>query len=136
MFTERQTATLRALIDRLIPPDDFPGGWQAGVGAYLERQFAHDLQPWLEIYRAGLEALDGEALAVAGAPFAALDGEAQDALLQQVEGGVVATHWPIDPANFFRGAAAHAAEGFYGDPGNRGNRGEVAWRMIGFAVTS
>ena len=31
IFTPRQQATLRALVDRIIPPDDFPGGWEAGV---------------------------------------------------------------------------------------------------------
>jgi hypothetical protein len=56
-------------------------------------------------------------------------------LLEQVERGAVATQWPIDPAGFFQGAAAHAAEGFYGDPGNGGNHGEISWQMIGFTVT-
>jgi hypothetical protein len=56
MFTGRQLATLGALVDRIIPPDDFPSGWEAGVGAYLERQLSRDLQPWIETYRAGLDA--------------------------------------------------------------------------------
>jgi gluconate 2-dehydrogenase gamma chain len=135
MFTERQLATLHALVDRIIPPDDFPGGWDAGVGAYLERQLAGDLQPWIETYRAGLDALDGEAVAVVGAPFAALGPEAQDILLGQVERGAVAAPWPVDPAAFFRGAMAYAAEGYYGDPGNGGNHDTISWRMIGFTIT-
>ena len=44
LFSERQAATLRALVDRLIPADDFPGGWEAGVGDYLEGQFERDLR--------------------------------------------------------------------------------------------
>jgi hypothetical protein len=134
LFSERQAATLRALVDRLIPPDDFPGGWNAGVGDYLARQLAGDLQPLLDQYRAGLSALDAEALAAAGSYFAALDTEAQDALLGQVEAGAVTTSWLVDPVTFFRHAAEHAAEGYYGDPGNGGNRGAAAWRMIGFEV--
>jgi hypothetical protein len=134
LFAERQVATLRALIDRLIPPDDFPGGWQAGVGDYLAGQLVGDLQPLLGQYRAGLDALDAEAQAVAGMHFAALEAEAQDRLLGQVEAGAVVTPWPIDPAVFFRDAAAHAGEGYYGDPGNGGNRDAFAWRMIGFEV--
>jgi gluconate 2-dehydrogenase subunit 3-like protein len=134
MFTEHQRATLRALIDRIIPPDDFPGGWEAGVGNYLARQLDGDLRGLIETYRSGLDALDAEAQAAAGAPFAALDAQMQDALLGQVEAGDVATAWPSDPAAFFRAACAHAAEGYYGDPANGGNRDGAAWRMIGFEV--
>lgn len=135
MLTEAQRATLRALVDRLIPADDYPSGWDAGVGDYLERQFAGDLGHLVGMYRAGLEALDAETLAVAGVHFAKLAPDAQDDVLRRVEAGDVATDWPVDPAEFFRAAAEHAAEGYYGDPGNGGNRDGVSWRMIGFEVT-
>lgn len=135
MLTESQRATLRALIDRVIPGDDFPGGWEAGVGDYLDRQFAGDLRHLLDSYRAGLDALDVEARATAGISFIELAPNTQDELLRRVEAGEVVTDWPVDPAAFFRAAAEHAAEGYYGDPGNGGNRGEVSWRMIGFEVT-
>jgi hypothetical protein len=134
MFTERQLATLRALIDRIIPADDFPSGWQAGAGDYLAGQLERDLRPQLDRYRAGLDALESEARATMGAGFAELDADRQDALLRQVEAGQVAAGWPIDPAAFFHDAVEHAMEGFYGDPGNGGNRGGVSWRMIGFEV--
>ena len=135
MLTESQRATLRALIDRIIPADDFPGGWEAGVGGYLDRQFAGDLCHQLDMYRAGLDAFYIEARATAVVNFAELAPDAQDALLRKVELGDVVTDWPIEPAVFFHAAAEHAAEGFYGDPGNGGNRDGVSWRMIGFEVT-
>jgi hypothetical protein len=135
MLTEPQRATLRALIDRLIPADDFPGGWDAGVGDYLERQFAGDLSDVLDLYRSGLDALEVEARATSGISFAALAPDVQDGLLRQVELGEVVTDWPIEAVAFFRAAAEHVAEGFYGDPGNGGNRDGVSWRMIGFEVT-
>jgi hypothetical protein len=135
MLTEAQRATLRALVDRLIPADDFPGGWDAGVGDYLDRQFGGDLSESVDLYRSGLDALEVEARATAGVGFVALAPTAQDDLLRRVEVGDVATDWPVDPAEFFRAAAEHAAEGFYGDPGNGGNRDGVSWRMIGFEVT-
>ncbi len=133
-LTELQLATLRALIDRIIPPDEYPGGWEAGAGEYLLRQLAGDLAPLRAAYAAGLSALDAEAQAAGAASFAAMPAEAQDALLGRVEAGQVAADWPIDPAAFFRDAVAHAAEGFYGDPGNGGNCGGVAWQMIGYEV--
>ena len=135
MLTESQQATLRALVDRLIPADDYPGGWDAGVGDYLDRQFDGDLLPLVGMYRAGLDALDAEAWALAGAGFAEMPAAAQDDLLRSVERGEVATDWVVDPAEFIFTAAEHAAEGYYGDPGNGGNRDAASWRMIGFEVT-
>jgi hypothetical protein len=133
LFTAPQLATLQALVDRIIPADEFPAGWEGGVAGYLARQLAGDLRHLRDSYRAGLDALDAEARA-AGAPFIELGPAAQDLLLERVERGVVATAWPLDPAGFFRMAVAHAAEGYYSDPGNGGNRDGVAWRMIGFEV--
>lgn len=135
MISEQERHTLRALVDRLIPRDDFPSGWEAGVGDYLDRQLAGDLAPMLEQYRAGLGGLDAEAHATGGVGFAALDPGAQDDLLRRVELGQTQAEWPVDPATFLRDAAEHAAEGYYGDPGNGGNHDEVSWRMIGFRVT-
>jgi hypothetical protein len=132
-FTEPQLATLRAMVNRIIPADEFPAGWEGGVEGFLGQQLAGDLRDTVEIYRAGLDALEAEALA-GGAGFAELDPEAQDRLLAQIEQGAVTTAWPIDPAAFFRMAVAHAAEGYYSDPGNGGNRGGQSWRMIGYEV--
>jgi hypothetical protein len=132
-FTAPQLATLRALVNRIIPADEFPGGWEGGVEGYLRRQFAGDLRPFGETYRAALDALDAEARA-AGGPFVALSPAEQDRLLARVEQGDVATPWAVDPAAFFRMAVAHVAEGYYSDPGNGGNRNGAAWRMIGFEV--
>jgi hypothetical protein len=134
LFSERQLAALRALVDSLIPADDFPGGWEVGVGDYLAGQFVGDLRPLLDQYRAGLDALDAEAQARAGVPFSALEPDAQDALLGRIEAGEVVAAWPVDPMLFFRQAVEHAAEGYYGAPGNGGNHDMAAWRMIGFEV--
>ena len=134
IFTERQQATLRALVDRIIPPDDFPGGWDAGVGDYLARQFERDLRELTDIYRAGLDALEAEAYAAHGAGFATLGLANQDAMLRRVEAGDLTTAWATDPVAFFRAACIHANEGFYSDPGNGGNCDAIAWRMIGFEV--
>jgi hypothetical protein len=134
MLTELQAATRRALVDRIIPADDFPSGWQAGVGDYLAGQLERDLRPQLDRYRAGLDALDAEAHASGGARFADMNAADQDALLLRIEAGATATPWPIDAAAFFRMAVEHAMEGFYSDPANGGNRDAVSWRMIGFEV--
>src|SRR5215203_1052871 len=93
--------TLHSLMDRIIPPDQDAGAWEAGVADYLTRQFAGDLRDHLPVYLAGLEALEAEAQARTQSSFTALSPEAQDALLRQVEVGQVVHAWPVDPAQFF-----------------------------------
>lgn len=132
MLSPTHLTTLRGLMDRIIPPDEDLGAWEAGVGDYLMRQFDHDLCDYLISYRVGLEALEAEALSSAQASFTALTAAEQDALLRRIEAGDVLHPWPIDPAGFFRTVVEHVIEGYYSDPGNGGNRGAAAWRMIGF----
>ncbi|HMP40457.1 MAG TPA: gluconate 2-dehydrogenase subunit 3 family protein [Roseiflexaceae bacterium] len=134
LLSERQVLILRVLFDTLIPPDDYAGAWEAGSGNYLARQLQGDLADQLGLYRRGLDALDAEAQFRHGMAFAALDEVARNGLLAQIEQGHTAIDWPIDAAAFFGAACQHAAEGYYSDPGNGGNRDQVAWRMIGFEV--
>lgn len=132
MLPPAQLDTLHSLMDRIIPPDQDVGAWDAGVADYLAKQFAGDLREYVDVYRAGLEALEAEALARTQTSFAALPADAQDALLRQVEAGQVVHAWPLDPAQFFAEVVQHVSEGYYADPGNGGNRDQAAWQMIGF----
>jgi hypothetical protein len=131
-FTPEQHDTLRAAIDRMIPVDEFPGGWEAGAGDYLFRQLDGDLRELLPLYRDGLDELDAEARAVFATPFAALTMEQQDMLLTRADFGAPILRNPGLLQRFVRILAAHSAEGYYSDPGNGGNRDRVAWNMIGF----
>jgi len=129
-LNEEQSATLRAAVDRIIPPDEFPAGWAGGVGGYLARGFAGDLAALIPVYRDGLDALDATARAAWGRPFAMSEPSVQDDLLAQIETGARGE----ELARFFALLVEHTMEGFYGDPGNGGNRGRIAWGMIGFEV--
>ena len=64
--------TLPAVVDCLIPPDDFPGAYDAGVCDYIEQLFQTDLAEHAEFFRAGIDAINIEALATFKAPFANL----------------------------------------------------------------
>ena len=132
MLTSSHWNTLRALMNRIIPPDDFPDAWEAGVGDYLARQFDGDLRAQVEAYRIGLEALEAEAQAYNSKGFTALDPSTQDTILGRLEAGHVLTAWPAEPTHFFHMVIEHVMEGYYSDPGNGGNRDAIAWRMIGF----
>lgn len=119
-------------MNRIIPQDDFPDAWEAGVGDYLRRQFERDLRSQVETYQLGLETLEEESQAFAGKGFTELDAFRQDAVLNRIETGQVELPWPVNPTEFFHMVIEHVMEGYYSDPGNGGNRDSIAWRMIGF----
>ena len=131
-LTDQQQQTLRAAVDRIIPPDDYPGAWESGVGDYLARQFEGDLLPAFDNYCKGLTALDAESLARFQQNFTRLPAEDQDHLLRLVETGEVMTTWDVAPASFFNMLVRTTAEGFYSEPEQGGNRNAISWKMTGF----
>ena len=134
MLNEQQLTALKAVVNTIIPPDDYPAGWEAGVGDYLLHQFTRDLQPIFPQYQQWLAALDDESCAVHGKVFAELDSDTQTALLEKIEQGQIQTQWNIEPASFFQMVVVHCAEGFYSNPENGGNKDGIGWQMIGFEV--
>ena len=131
-LTKQQQQTLRAVVNRIIPPDDYPGAWQSGVGDYLARQFESDLRPVFDDYCAGLTALEAESVARFQQSFSLLSNEEQDTVLRHLEAGEVLTAWNIVPRLFFNLLVNTTAEGFYSDPEQGGNRNNLSWVMIGF----
>src|SRR5215217_5559098 len=123
--------TLPAVVDCLVPADDFPGAYDAGVCDYIEQIFQTDLAEHAEFFLAGIDAIDIEALATYNAPFAVLAHDQQISILEGIESGAVKTSWPIAPAHFFEMLVNTTAEGYYSDPQQGGNRGRASWVMTG-----
>jgi predicted TIM-barrel enzyme len=124
--------TFRAVVDCLIPADDFPGAYEAGAGDYLERLLQTDLADHAEFFRAGIDAIEAEALARFDKPFAKLNSSEQIAMLTAIEAGAVKTSWPIPPSRFFEMLVNTTAESYYSEPQQGGNRDGISWRMTGF----
>jgi|ERR1041385_8390492 gluconate 2-dehydrogenase gamma chain len=124
--------TLRAIVDCLIPPDDFPGAYDAGVCDYVERLLQTDLVTDAEFFRAGIDAIEAEALARFEKPFASLGPAEQHSTLAAIESEAVKTSWPIPPTRFFEMLVNTTAEGYYSEPEQGGNRGAISWLMTGF----
>ncbi len=125
---------LGAAFDRVIPADDFPSATAAGVLDYLDRHWRGDLAAEAALLADGARALEREVRARFGdaARFAALPAAEQDGVLEDVERGRVRAEWSVAPASFLRALVRVCAEGYYGDPGNGGNRDGASWRMVGF----
>jgi choline dehydrogenase-like flavoprotein len=132
-MTDFDSRTLHALLDCLIPPDEFPGAVEAGVPDYLARQFRGDLSHMVGFVASGLRSLEAEARAAGQGAFHEMSLPDQTQLLRTVEEGRVRTTWEIAPGEFVATMANYAAEGYYSDPGNGGNLGEVSWRAIGYS---
>jgi hypothetical protein len=127
-----KTETLRAVVDCLVPPDDFPGAYEAGVCDYIERIFQTDLAAQSELFVAGLDGIDAEAHERFNKSFANLTPDQQLSTLAAIEAGEVKTSWPISPSLFFEMLVNTTAEGYYSDPQQGGNRGGRSWVMTGF----
>ena len=118
-----RSETLRAVVDCLIPADDFPGAYDAGVCDYVERLLQTDLAEHAEFFRAGIEAIDAEAFARFDQPFAKLTATEQTATLAVIESA--------EPC-FFEMLVNTTAEGYYSEPAQGGNRNAISWAMTGF----
>ncbi len=97
-------ATLRALIDRVLPQ---PGAARIDLARRIDAMLADGggdgwrfaaLPPDMEAYRRGLATLDAVACSTDGQGFAALDPAARDLLLQSVAAGSIALATGPDPA--------------------------------------
>jgi len=132
-LSEEEARTLAAACDQIVPPDKDPGAADAGVVTFVDRQLATRRKKERPRWQAGLRGLDATARRRHGKPFVDLPFEAQTAVLQDVERGVVATaDWNgVPPAAFFALLREHTMMGFYGDPRHGGNKDRVSWRMLG-----
>jgi choline dehydrogenase-like flavoprotein len=127
-------ATLRALLDRLVPADVTASAGQCGVGDFIDRILATDLASQAVRVRAGLHGLNDEARARGQRHgFADLSDAEQDELITELLAGSSRTSWS-DPeaADFVHLMITLAAQGYYGDPDNGGNQGAVSWRDLGY----
>ena len=135
LFSIQERRTLSAVLDRLIPADDVAGAVASGGVEYVERIFRKELAPELELFREALRSLDETVATKSGkgiAGFAGLSPVAQDEWLRKMESGALKELAPLLSPTFFERLLNLAAEGFYADPLQGGNRGAVSWRMMGY----
>ncbi len=155
-FTPAEAATVEAVADRFIPPDETTaGGKDAGCAAFVDRHVAgpygsrrglYVSPPFLKgqnnqgpqdqdgppaIYRKALAALDAYARRHKGGIFAKLSPNNKDEILKHLERGDVKLEG-VDGQSFFETLLKAIREGFFADPIHGGNRDMCAWKVIGF----
>src|SRR5688572_10444236 len=131
-LTAAEAATLEAIVARLIPADaNGPGALEAGAARYIDAALGLALAAQRPAYVAGLAALDAYARASAGAAFAELKPERQDALLTDLEENRAPGFAPSSRA-FFDLVLGATLEGTFGDPHYGGNRDYIGWELLGY----
>jgi hypothetical protein len=132
-FSEDQLNLLNALMDRIIPRDDFPSATENSVGNFIQNILRTDLKHRAQEVRLGLNALNDESIRFNGRSFIAQSADEQDQLLCLIETGEnLLAIWPIPSNRFFELMVKLTNEGYYSDSGNGANIDEVSWRMIGY----
>jgi choline dehydrogenase-like flavoprotein len=119
-FVRDREDSLRALIDAVVPADDFPSASAAGgldfLGSILDER-----PDWMPRVEAVLRLADAAAEDKFEQDFATLPTELREPLLDQLSGNAD-----------FGWFARMVQGGYYADPANGGNRGARSWSMIGW----
>jgi gluconate 2-dehydrogenase gamma chain len=113
-------ATLAAVCDQMVPPDQDPGGAWAGVPNYIDRQLRGRFREHLAAYREGLAEVNRQA----GGSFRSASRERQLEVLTRMDQDKVTKA-------FISLLATHSIQGYYGNPRHGGNRDYCGWRMLG-----
>ena len=131
-LTVAETATLEAIVARLIPSDaNGPGALEAGAARYIDRALGDAFASLRGVYAAGLAALNAYSSKTQGRPFAQLAPAQQDDVLRDLEQNR-APGFASGSAAFFELVLEHTLEGTFGDPHYGGNRNFIGWDLVGY----
>jgi gluconate 2-dehydrogenase gamma chain len=130
---EEDISLLDAIVEQIIPTDDFPGGKWANVSNFIDKQLNTYYRKHQLAYREGLAAFEKTVIQMKARKFEELTFAEQTAMLEKMEAGEFSGDYWKDhsPANFFDMIRQHSLQGFYGSPANGGNRGYISYRMLG-----
>lgn len=105
-------ATLQAFVDAIIPSDDrSPGAKEARVADYIDLLLSESDEQLRAQWLDGLEALDAEAAAQFGFPFARLDAAATDILMATISRNELTPVTPLE--TFFTMTKQATIHGYY-----------------------
>jgi len=128
-LTMSEALVLDAATARIVPSDELgPGAREAGAAVYIDRSLAGHHADRLEIFQAGLAALDRRSRERAAAGFADAPAEVCDAVLAEAERGETPGG---DLSDFFTELVALTRQGMFCDPAHGGNHDKAGWKLLG-----
>lgn len=116
-LTADQQRLLEAVLDTLVPADDYPGAVAAGIPDQIQALVSAEARH-LRLYRRGLDVLAGRVGETGNGPFHALSLEARTAILEELARG----YGP--GAAFFMRVRHDVLSRFYASP--------AAYAMLGY----
>ena len=133
VLSDDDAGLLGAIADRIIPPDEWPGGRENGVVSFIDRQLDGPYRRFRGDYRRGLDAMTGTCLEKHRKRFESLSAEKQTRLLGEMEsGGLRDGGWKEGfSKRFFEMVRSHAMQAYYGSPRHGGNPDYASYRMMG-----
>ena len=132
-LNKEEIGLLDAIVEQIIPTDDFPGGKWANVSNFIDKQLDTYYRIHQLAYREGLAAFEKTVSQMKGKKFEDLPFAEQTAVLEKMEmGEFPGDYWKDHPSSdFFDLIRQHTMQGFYGSPIHGGNRGYISYRMLG-----
>ena len=125
VLSPEQRRDLDALTALILPTDQTPGAREARVVDFIDRGLASFASDQQALFEQGLADL-GARVAARHSPatrFADLDGEAQQALAEELDG---------EKSEFFGAVRIASIAGLLANPEYGGNASKVGWQLIGF----
>ena len=141
-FTETEATLVDAIVEQIIPTDEWPGAKDAGVTNYIDIQLVGPLNRHQQEYRIGLAAIEASCTKLYQKNFEKLSWENQTDFLMKMESGKLSglqkeegntdKIW-VEGADraFFNLVRGNTMQGFYGSPRHGGNKNYVSYKMVG-----
>ena len=131
-LTEQESVLLDALVEQIIPTDEWPGGRDAGVTNFIDKQLIGPYARYQETYRKGLLAIRETCKTNFQKSFEELTWEEQTTFLKKMEAGKMeGQNWSKGfDKQFFGLLRNHSLQGFYGSPRHGGNKNNVSYKML------
>jgi len=132
-LTPQEAALVNLISDQIIPRDQDPGGIDAGVVYFIDKQLAGPYARFQADYRNGLAGVQESCRTMYGRGFAQVSWNEQTKVLEALESGQAKgkTWAKTSSARFFELIRDHCMQGFYGSPRHGGNKDYVSFRMLG-----
>lgn len=144
-FSLEEALLMDAIVEQIIPTDEWVGARDAGVTNYIDKQLVGPYVRFQEKYRDGLSAVQSSCRILFSKSFKELSWDEQTGFLRKMEAGKLSqTLERRDPSqkvkkiwensfdrSFFNLVCDHTMQGFYGSPRHGGNKDYVSYRMIG-----
>ena len=133
ILDEEEVSLLDAIVEQIIPTDDYPGGKWANVSNYIDKQLSTYYSHLRDAYHNGLAAIQQTVMEMHHQRFESLSFAEQTAILEKMEAGNFSgEYWKSNsPSGFFSVLIDHSMQGFYGSQIHGGNREYISYRMLG-----